>query len=228
MECIKFDNVKSKIDKMDYKEKYQKALERAKKGLPIDEVFPELKESDDERIRKELISFVNKYYGEETKKEVLAYLERQKEYVSDNFDDVWTTEDCTEIIEAGEKLSPRFKELFKEVCHAWYDKGIELEKQKEKKPARWSEEDKTMLERCISKMVYIIPVPGKHGITDMSFETHTDNELADWLKYLPERFNLQPKQEWSEEDEKMARFIGNAITTDEASKYLEKKKYQDN
>ena len=28
---------------MDFKEEYQKALERAKKGLPIDEVFPELK-----------------------------------------------------------------------------------------------------------------------------------------------------------------------------------------
>ena len=32
-------------------DRYEEALERAKKGLPIDEVFPELKESEDERIR---------------------------------------------------------------------------------------------------------------------------------------------------------------------------------
>lgn len=127
---------------MDYEKAYKEALKRAKQGLPMDEVFPELKESEDERIRKWLIEIV-----EELRKanptnvehngncsEAIAYLEKQKEYVSDNFDDVWTTEDCAEIIEAGEKLSPRFKELLKEVCNAWYDKGIELEKQKEAQP----------------------------------------------------------------------------------------------
>ena len=54
---------------MDYKEKYEEALERAKKWyfapnsnkIPtfanrvIKEIFPELKESEDERIRKHLI-----------------------------------------------------------------------------------------------------------------------------------------------------------------------------
>jgi hypothetical protein len=48
----------------DYKEKYEHALERAKKliALPddkamLEEIFPELKESEDENIRKELIEF---------------------------------------------------------------------------------------------------------------------------------------------------------------------------
>ena len=47
---------------MDYKEKYEQALERAKayhndytKDI-VEEIFPELKESEDERIRKELIT----------------------------------------------------------------------------------------------------------------------------------------------------------------------------
>ena len=36
-------------------------------------------------------------------------------------------------------------------------------------------------------------------------------ELDNWLQSLPERFNLQPKQEWSEEDEKMFRSLHNII-----------------
>lgn len=58
-----------KENKMDYKEKYEQALENLKtikaanknnKGLVnfIERKYPELKESEDERIRKELISFV--------------------------------------------------------------------------------------------------------------------------------------------------------------------------
>jgi hypothetical protein len=49
---------------MDYKEKYEKALERAKafdlpeyKNIMIS-IFPELKESEDERTRKELIDYI--------------------------------------------------------------------------------------------------------------------------------------------------------------------------
>ena len=69
-------------------DRYEEALERAKKGLPIDEVFPELKESEDERIRKILIHIVKgacdkygiKYKGDEiTEEKLLAYLEKQKE-----------------------------------------------------------------------------------------------------------------------------------------------------
>lgn len=39
-------------------DRYEEALERAKQGLPIDEVFPELKESEEERIRKEIVDFI--------------------------------------------------------------------------------------------------------------------------------------------------------------------------
>lgn len=66
----------------------------------------------------------------------------------------------------------------------------------------WSKEDQEMLEKCVSHMVNIIPVPGKHGLEDMSFEKHTDEELVLWLNLLPKRFNLQPKQDWNEEDER--------------------------
>ena len=49
---------------MDYKQKYEQSLERAKKWslthkLCIEDVFPELAESEGERTRKELICFLS-------------------------------------------------------------------------------------------------------------------------------------------------------------------------
>lgn len=54
---------------MNYEEKYKQALERAMKlaidgyldAIAIDDIFPELKESEDERTRKKLISFVENW-----------------------------------------------------------------------------------------------------------------------------------------------------------------------
>ena len=75
-------------------DRYEEALERAKKGLPIDEVFPELKESEDERLRKELLEEIEFIipHDDETDSEGLilpsyharidrykSYLEKQKE-----------------------------------------------------------------------------------------------------------------------------------------------------
>lgn len=104
----------------------------------LETLIPELAENEDERIirllrelgsldvAKELYEEYNLSYTD-----VLYWLEKQKECVSNNFDDVWNEEDCEEIIAEGQKLTPRFKELLKEVCHAWYDRGVKLEKQKE-------------------------------------------------------------------------------------------------
>lgn len=76
---------------MNYKEKYNAALERARiltekledthiKGF-IYHIFPELKESKDERIRKELIEFIKRrarrgcYYDYD---KWIAWLEKQR------------------------------------------------------------------------------------------------------------------------------------------------------
>ena len=104
----------------------------------LEALAPELKESEDERIRRTLVE----YFGPQAQldfirgvpiKKIRDWLEKQKECVSNNFDDVWNEEDCEDIIAEGQKLTPRFKELLKEVCHAWYDRGAKLEKQKEQK-----------------------------------------------------------------------------------------------
>lgn len=79
---------------MDYKEKYEQALEKAKelmnKGYDVlmPEIFPELKESEDERIRKWLIGYFQQYridgmevvYADSLKvDDILAWLEKQSE-----------------------------------------------------------------------------------------------------------------------------------------------------
>lgn len=64
----------------------------------------------------------------------------------------------------------------------------------------WSEEDKKMLNHLIDKIQenWHIRMPGGHyfGISNDEKET-----FSSWLRCLPERFNLSPKQEWSEKDE---------------------------
>ena len=64
----------------------------------------------------------------------------------------------------------------------------------------WSEEDESMLTRCIG-------ILGKCYMGELP--TKVEEEL-NWLKYLSDRVQLQPKQEWSEEDVKM---IENIIDT---------------
>lgn len=63
--------------------------------------------------------------------------EKQKDSASSSFDDVWDEEGCEEIIAEGQKLTPRFKELLKEVCHAWYDRGVKLAEQKAAETPQW-------------------------------------------------------------------------------------------
>ena len=80
---------------MDYKEKYEQALERAriwkdKSGMPknkqgiLDDIFPELAESENEKIRKELINTINLAYDcgiaitIENRDKYLAWLEKQR------------------------------------------------------------------------------------------------------------------------------------------------------
>ena len=78
---------------MDYEKAYKEALERAKNLLAtsvaydrftIERIFPELKESEDERIRKELIFYLGDMPEDTelrngvTNRDVLAWLEKQE------------------------------------------------------------------------------------------------------------------------------------------------------
>lgn len=128
---------------MDYEKEYKKLVGKIKKAYlyaqtdstkaVLEDILPELRESEDERIRKGLLKMFNHYVRNNIelieydldKDMVLAWLEKQKEFVSADFDDVWKTTDCDELTAPLEKYS---KDAIKKMCHAWYDKGIELER----------------------------------------------------------------------------------------------------
>ena len=150
--------------------KYEEALERARKGMPIDEVFPELKESEDERIRKALIRFfknthdwVNlKYDGNE----IVAYLEKQKEQkpiISD------------EAIRDG---VAHFG-ITQYQINNWLKKHINVVEQQ---PAEWSKEDEEMLDAMIDI------------VSNSLYEPLCPREgMLAWLKFLPEKIQLSKK-----------------------------------
>lgn len=79
-----------------------------------------------------------------------------------------------------------------------------IEKQKEQKPAEWSDEDDAIYTRVL-------------GILGKAFmgviPSRPSQEDIEWFKSLPERFNLQPKQEWSEENKNKIESIKGLITT---------------
>jgi hypothetical protein len=83
--------------------------------------------------------------------------------------------------------------------------------EEEQKPAEWSEEDSDNLEKVDNYLWMLDDYVGDdcampQGKTD-KIRGNIQGILSPWLKSLPERFNLQPKQEWSEEDEKMLKSI---------------------
>ena len=161
---------------------YDEAIERAKKihnehkAQPFDvmlKVFPELKESEGESIRKELIEYFEHYSGGDNISikfsEWIAWLEKQGELVNS------LSKGLDNAHERIDGLIQKNNSLIEQ-----------LEKQGEQKPA-WSEEDDEMLDSIIEEVRYIGDFP--------DYPTKEENELYDeclakveWLKSLKERY----------------------------------------
>ena len=76
----------------------------------------------------------------------------------------------------------------------------ELEKfgkqQQVQKHEEWSAEDKAKLEKCISQMTHVVPIPSTAKKGDVTFEIKPDVEMIEWLRALPERFKpWKPNEE---------------------------------
>ncbi len=170
---------------IDYEKKYKEALKKARQlctyptSKPfisdLQDLFPELKENEDERIRKKLISFVQNW----TKK-TCDY--KQPPHI------LWTSdkEECAKILAWLEKQGGSYTK--KDVDDA-YVEGMafakdELEKQGEQRPA-WSEEDEERLQSCLN----ILQAKGFMGVSD-TIDTK-------WLK------SIRPQTTWKPSDEQM-------------------------
>lgn len=174
---------------------YDEAIEMAKKELQacgsqdcdaarqIFRLFPELKESEDERIRTKLIEFFAGYttdeewWGSITEKDILAWFKKQKNMKA-------------KLIISDEGYNKAYQDGIEEVLTNPHKYG--LEKRGGQKPAEWSEEDK---KRISSILLSIEDCEEQYpNLREYQYD-------IDWLKSLKER--VQSQQKWSEEDEKM-------------------------
>lgn len=173
---------------MNYEKAYKEALERAKDlhdnhplGQPptwitCEKIFPVLKESDDDRIRKGIICGMNalKEQHKETFASIpindcIAWLEKQKEI---------KTEDFGEFIN---KLSKQFPQIsFAKLSRIAVRVKNWLEKQGENKPAEWSKEDEQNLNFWLDN------------------NKSVDSDKRNWLRSIKDR--VQPQPNYVEQD----------------------------
>ena len=164
---------------MNYEEKYNEALERAKSfqekygGDYAGYIFPELAESEDERIRKHLIKHFSNKSKEEWNgmpiKDILAWLEKQKEQMLTSFNEPYNPDDYEVIM--GENTTSL--------------------KQKEQKPAEWSEED----EKDMAHIIQILDDCYAYGKHDLSKTDHEN--LVNKLKSLRPSWKPSEEQDYS-------------------------------
>ena len=116
-------------------------------------VIFEPKESEDERIRKDLITFICQFAPEHLKTEYVTYLEKQKEQKPAEWNDTDMREVRDNLISACEDWEHGMPVIFTAgvVARARYF----LEHLTEPKPVKWSEEDekkivelKTFIAQC--------------------------------------------------------------------------------
>lgn len=183
---------------------YDEAIERTAKlvddgclnRMTGEHIFPELAESEDERIRKEIIEYFNQFENRELRgvdiSDWITWLEKQKpeEYpqaVIENAisflherNDGMPIEEAREIVNAVTSvLNPKH----------WV----------REKPAEWSEGDEMMQSYLVN---YFLA-----GI-DESKLPFTAKWAIEWLNTLPKRSCLQSKREWSEEGKERIRQNG--------------------
>jgi len=177
---------------MDRKE----AIEIVKKNYPhvtasgsefetaLRELIPELAESEDERIRKKIITIIKNETGWQqefpSQNQCLAWLEKQKERGPLTKEEEYTLNRIIEYLE-DESCPLEWRDLLGDIHNLPYTQ------QKEQKPAEWSEEDEAFL---------------KVAIAICNRYSHKD--IADWLK------SLRPQPHRTSEDEE--RLINTSIS----------------
>ena len=178
----------------------------------IETIFPELRESEDERIRKWIVDVISYHFDEEMKKSALAWLEKQKEHrnnsdapnenswsgiISSSDKDKNLDEIAQDYVDGVKKYNsePTWDLIQTAVCY-----GHHLAEYKEQKPVEWSDEDEESLDSIIRRLDSLLDG------ADILEKTNIVGEIA-FLKSLRQ----QPKVEWSEEDKKMIKSISNSI-----------------
>ena len=171
----------------------------------LEAIFPQLCESEDEQTRKRLIDFISniKEISESGRNSwairkddaemcntFLSYLEKQKDHFRDDTKKV-ELQDYSCLTDLERAIHRGFLSAGVENVPVTIIKETANECKRianENANAEWSDEDESFYDSIMCEVV-------KEGM-------HPTPEQANWFKSLPERFNFQPKQEWSDEDKK--------------------------
>ena len=210
---------------MDYEKKYNEALEQAKKlsvdgyldAIAVEEIFPELRESEDERIRKWLIDYFSSIkatvwiHRDISCEQILAYLEKQKEQ-EHICDSAQYEEGFKTGLEIGLRKQKEQKvdidKLRRDIYQSGYNDGYQHGKedaQKEQKPAEWRPFDKEVLTK-IKELI------------DSHFSEHVQRGVyKDWLDE-----HISQPAEWSEEDADMLNCCISSIEEAKENRYAYK------
>lgn len=212
---------------MDYEKEYNEALRRAeelheagdaltKKQMEV--IFPQLAESEDERIRKVLCDIVRDMPYMETKlrahgltvEKTLAYLEKQKEqkptegtalqkaFIGSKID--YTLEEKCDASDYADAILPTSvaygenEEEYK--LHKIIEAAFIAGQKKEQQPAGWSERENKMLESAISHI--------RDSECFDHFHDITKEDIISWLK------TLRPQPSWKPSEKQMKELL-NAI-----------------
>lgn len=183
---------------MNFEELYNKALEKAKEFLKnpsvkpyLEQIFPQLRESEDERIRKEIINYlktVNEVEPDCDHSVIdgwLAYLEKQKEQKPLSPEDKVKHPLYVEGFEAGKEVGRQCEKVFGE-----------------QKSAEWNEKDHCKLD-TIEKIVRLAMEEELGG--------YTKEQYKDIAFFLHTKVRPQKWQTWNEEDENRLNYLEHVV-----------------
>lgn len=179
------------------------------------------KESEDERIRREIVGFICWAFNNgsitnehrERSDSWLAYLEKQKEQ-KPNIELIqrsWYMEGYTD----GKFKRESMWNLVTGEGGPRYEKNEKYGQPLEQKSAEWSKEDEMM---CNDIIDYMLPMPlffmSSEGKSGKEYTKEFMDKAVDWLRALPLKLKKQNEDvaklcsnEWSEEDKEMIQLI---------------------
>lgn len=196
-----------------YEKKYKEALEVAKRKLCFDkagmvdsftpndiyEMFPELKESEDEKIRKELIGFLRNIPNSNyTCEEMALWLEKQGEQPRYNIGDVICDKSCTTL---NKEAQPNMEIV--DIKNGMYicDKGSFPVPQQDEYELVSKKIDTKLNDNSVSNELR--EASFAHARREIVSHTFPNNEEFELVYTFEEgaKWNDAQKSAWSEEDE---------------------------
>ena len=184
-----------------YEKEYKEALEKIREGLHplpdgtkisgvtrafLEEVFPELKESEEERIRKMIINHLTQERGSlsnDEAAEAIAWLEKQgkRDARYENLEELLDADTIYQMAMNDAMVEGAKTKAMNALSELEIGKLLGIEKQGKKKPT-WSDED--------DKTYYslLADIRARQDSSTSTLEAYY-NEQINWLKSLKERLS---------------------------------------